>query len=108
MQLTAEGWGESTIVFRDLIAITILKIAVEVGFVDGIIAATTPRGLAISTMLALSETTPTVLSVLKWFQTSSAAKRFFSNLSSAFPKPVSSWASLPRRAAWAKAVSAIA
>ena len=32
----------------------ILKIAVEVGLVDGIIAATTPRGLAISTMLSVS------------------------------------------------------
>ena len=41
----AEGCGESTIVFRDLIAMMILNIAVEVGFVDGIIAATTPRGL---------------------------------------------------------------
>ena len=46
---------------RDLIAMMILKIAVEVGFVDGMIAATTPRGLAISTMLPVSLTTPTVL-----------------------------------------------
>jgi hypothetical protein len=39
----------------------ILKIAVDVGLVDGMIAATTPRGEAISTMLPESETTPTVL-----------------------------------------------
>jgi len=43
----------------------ILKIAVEVGFVDGMIAATTPRGEAISTTLPLSETTPTVFKPLK-------------------------------------------
>src|SRR4029077_10481421 len=33
IQRAAEGWGESTIAFRDLIAIRILKIAVEVGLV---------------------------------------------------------------------------
>ena len=40
----ADGCGESTIVLRDLMAMIILKIAVEVGLVEGIIAATTPRG----------------------------------------------------------------
>jgi hypothetical protein len=47
MHFAADGCGESTIVFRDFMAIIILKIAVDVGFVDGIIAATTPRGEAI-------------------------------------------------------------
>jgi hypothetical protein len=65
IHLAADGCGERTIVFRDLIAMMILKIAVEVGLVDGMIAATTPRGLAISTTLPLSETTPTVFSVRK-------------------------------------------
>src|SRR5688572_964050 len=60
IQRAAEGCGERTIVFRDLIAMMILNIAVEVGLVEGMIAATTPRGLAISTTLPVSETTPTV------------------------------------------------
>ena len=59
------GCGESTIEFRDLMEIIILKIAVEVGFVEGIIAATTPLGLAISTMCPSSFTTPTVRRSLK-------------------------------------------
>src|SRR3954462_13078499 len=45
----ADGWGDNTTALRDLIAIRHLNIAVEVGLVEGIIAATTPRGLAIST-----------------------------------------------------------
>src|SRR6266700_3549777 len=81
IQRAADGCGESTIAFRDLIAIRILKIAVEVGLVEGTMPATTPRGLAISTTSLVSETTPTVRRFLKSFQTSSAAKRFFSCLS---------------------------
>jgi len=38
IQRDAEGCGESTIALRDLTAIRILKIAVDVGLVDGIIA----------------------------------------------------------------------
>src|SRR2546426_11318419 len=60
IQRAAEGCGDNTIAFRDLIAISTLKMAVEVGFVEGMIAGTTPRGLAISTMSFDSETTPTV------------------------------------------------
>ena len=45
---------------RDLIEIRILKIAVEVGLVEGMMAATTPRGEAISTTFPVSRTTPTV------------------------------------------------
>src|SRR5882724_12992960 len=48
IQRAADGWGDNTTAFRDLIAIKILKIAVEVGLVEGMIPATTPRGLAIS------------------------------------------------------------
>src|SRR5712671_7972179 len=65
MQRDAEGCGESTIALRDLTAIRILKIAVDVGLVDGIMPATTPRGLAISTTSLVSETTPTVRRFLK-------------------------------------------
>ena len=61
----ADGCGESTIVLRDLMAMMILKIAVEVGLVEGMIAATTPRGDAISTMLSVSLTTPTVFKLRK-------------------------------------------
>ncbi|MCV4753133.1 hypothetical protein OFC37_27065, partial [Escherichia coli] len=50
IHFTAAGCGERTIALRDLMAIMILKMAVEVGFVDGMIAATTPRGAAISTI----------------------------------------------------------
>src|ERR1044072_6493411 len=52
----ADGCGESTTVLRDLIEIRILKIAVEVGLVEGMIPATTPRGLAISTTSFVYET----------------------------------------------------
>src|SRR3990172_202591 len=60
IQRAAEGCGESTIALRDLIAIRTLNIAVEVGLVEGITPATTPRGLAISTTSLDSDTTPTV------------------------------------------------
>src|SRR5580765_5157806 len=61
IHFAADGCGERTIVLRDFIAMIILYIAVDVGLVEGMIAATTPRGLAISTMLSVSLTTPTVL-----------------------------------------------
>jgi hypothetical protein len=60
IQRTADGCGESIIAFLDLMAMRHLKIAVEVGLVDGMIPAITPRGLAISIMSLVSETTPTV------------------------------------------------
>ena len=65
IQRAADGCGDSTIALRDLIAIRILKIAVEVGLVEGMMPATTPRGLAISTTSLVSETTPTVRRFLK-------------------------------------------
>src|SRR6266508_564241 len=65
IQRAAEGCGDMTIALRDLIAIKILKMAVEVGLVDGMMPATTPRGLAISTISLVSETTPTVRRFLK-------------------------------------------
>jgi len=65
IERAADGCGDKTIVFLDLMAMIILKIAVEVGLVEGIIAATTPRGEAISTIDSVSLTTPTVFRVLK-------------------------------------------
>ena len=63
MQLTALGWGLATMAFLVFKAIRALKNAVEVGFVDGIKAATTPIGSAIFTIFPPSFTpiTPTVL-----------------------------------------------
>ena len=49
MQLRAEGCGLITTALRALTETRALKIAVEVGFVEGITAATTPIGSAIST-----------------------------------------------------------
>jgi hypothetical protein len=60
MHFAAEGCGERTTAFRDLIEMRTLKIAVEVGLVEGMMAATTPLGLAISTTSFDSETTPFV------------------------------------------------
>ncbi len=60
IHFAADGCGDSTTALRDLIAIRILKIAVEVGLVEGMTPATTPRGLAISTTSFDSETTPLV------------------------------------------------
>src|SRR2546425_10976461 len=49
MQRTALGWGLMTIALQPLRAINALKMAVGVGFVHGLLAATTPAGTAIST-----------------------------------------------------------
>ena len=61
--------------------------AVEVGLVDGTMAATTPKGSAISRTLRSSSRrmTPTVLSgrMKRW--TSRAANRFLRTLSAATP-----------------------
>ena len=48
MHRAALGCGLSTTPFRDLIEMRHLKSAVDVGFVDGMMAATTPRGDPIS------------------------------------------------------------
>src|SRR5436305_11077910 len=65
IQRAADGCGESTMALRDLMAMRHLKMAVDVGFVEGMIPATTPRGLAISTTSFDSETMPTVRKLLK-------------------------------------------
>src|ERR671927_1487630 len=85
IHFAADGCGDRTMALRDLIAIRILKIAVEVGLVEGMMPATTPRGLAISITSFDSEMTPTVRKERKARHTSSAAKRFFSRLSAGTP-----------------------
>jgi hypothetical protein len=62
MHFRADGCGDITQAFRDLIEMSALKIAVEVGLVEGMTAATTPIGSAISTTRRArsSRMTPTV------------------------------------------------
>ena len=50
VQPLARGWGEMMMPFRVLRQISALKIAVDVGFVVGITAATSPTGSAIRVM----------------------------------------------------------
>jgi hypothetical protein len=58
----AEGCGLNTTALRALIPTRALKMAVDVGFVEGITAATTPMGSAISVtrVAGSSRSTPTV------------------------------------------------
>ncbi len=65
MHFAAEGCGDSTMALRDLTEMRILKMAVEVGLVEGMMPATTPRGLAISRTSFDSLMTPTVRRPLK-------------------------------------------
>ena len=69
-----------------------LKITVDVGFVTGVIPATTPIGSAISVMpvTGSSEITPTVLRCLILLTTYSQANKFLVALSSKTPRFVSS------------------
>ena len=62
----------------------------EVGFVEGIIAATTPRGEAISTILSLSVITPTVFRSSKVIPNVFGGKSVLFALVVGLPKPVSS------------------
>ena len=66
VDLFALGWGEKTIAFLVFKAIKHLNIAVEVGFVVGIIPAKTPRGSAILVIPKASSfsITPQVLASL--------------------------------------------
>src|SRR5688500_20379076 len=81
MQRAADGCGDMTIAFRDLIEIRILKIAVVVGLEEGMMPATTTRGKAITTTSFVSVMTPIVHSFLQQIQTASVAERFYSCLS---------------------------
>ena len=52
VHFAAEGCGEKTIAFLDLIAMIALKIVVDVGLVDGTIPISRPTGSATSIVLA--------------------------------------------------------
>lgn len=94
MHSLAFGCGENMMAFPAFRAISVLKITVDVGLVEGISPAITPTGTATSISLLLSSSlriptvrSPRIASVTVW-----AAKRFLSVLSRHFPNPVSSWA----------------
>ena len=53
MHFAARGCGDITMPLRDFMEINILNIAVDVGFVVGMIAATTPMGSATSRIFLL-------------------------------------------------------
>ncbi|CGF62861.1 Uncharacterised protein [Streptococcus pneumoniae] len=69
-----------------------MKIAVDVGFVVGVIPQTTPTGSAIrvNPVTSSSSITPTVLVWRMLFTTCSQANKFLVALSSNTPRPVSS------------------
>ena len=109
IHLFAEGWGLKTIELRLLSAINALFIVVEVGLVEGITAAITPTGAAISRIpfSKSSRMIPTVLRSLIASKTNSEANLFLRILSSRFPNPVSSTAALASFSAASKLAAAI-
>ena len=82
MQRRARGCGLITIAFRPLTAISALNIAVDVGFVVGMMPAITPDAVATSMMPAFSsrEMIPTVFSFWIEAHVPSEPTRFFSTL----------------------------
>ncbi len=96
----APGWNAKMIGLRVFSAIRLLKMAVEVGFVTGVMPQTTPTGSAISTMPEISSSliTPTVLRYCREWVICSETKMFLTALSSNTPRPVSAtaaWANSP-------------
>ena len=96
----APGWNAKMIGLRVFSAIRLLKMAVEVGFVTGVMPQITPTGSAISMMPEISSLliTPTVLRYCMEWVTCSQTKMFLTALSSNTPRPVSAtaaWASSP-------------
>ena len=73
-----------------------MNIAVDVGFVVGTMADITPIGSAtlVIPLVLSSSKTPQVFIFLYWLYIYSAAKLFFTTLSSTIPIPVSSTANL--------------
>ncbi len=107
----AEGWGLRTTAQRAFTPMSALKIAVEVGLVEGTIAATTPIGSPISVMPeeGSSRMIPTVFMGAMWVATRSAAKRLLVVLSGTLQKPVSRfaiWASRPASGIAARDIAA--
>src|SRR6516162_481682 len=105
VHLYARGWGLITIELPALSETNVLDIAVEVGFVVGRIAATTPTGTPISTIFSSgnSRRMPTVFIPRILRGSTSQASRFFRCLSRALPYPVSSTANAARRSEFARA-----
>ena len=87
----ALGWNAKMIGLRVLMAMSALKIAVDVGLVTGVMPATTPTGSAISVMprIGSSWMTPTIFMGAIECVTCSHAKMFLTALSSKTPRPVS-------------------
>ena len=77
--------------FPALMEMMLLYMTVEVGFVDGISAATTPIGTPISVTFvsSFSLKTPTVFMFFTDSQVIALPSLFFNTLSSHFPNPVS-------------------
>ena len=84
-----------------------MKIAVEVGFVVGVIPQITPTGSAIKVnpVTSSSEITPTVLVWRMLCTTCSQANKFFVALSSKTPRPVSSIACCANTPCWSNAAT---
>ena len=110
MHFFALGWGLITMELPALTDIIVLYITVEVGFVEGISAATIPTGTPISisplsrssriiTTAVMSRTLSQVMALPSWF---------FNTLSCHTPKPVSSTAILASRSDWAAQAPAMA
>ena len=78
----APGWNAKMMGLRVFSAIRLLKIAVDVGFVTGVMPQTTPTGSAISTMPEISSLliTPTVLRYCREWVICSETKMFFDGL----------------------------
>lgn len=87
VQVRAEGCGATMHALRALTLMRILKIAVDVGFVEGVSATTTPTGQPISTTLrsVSLRSTPHVLTSLIESQTARAANSFLIRLCSGRP-----------------------
>ena len=79
------------IALRPLSALTMLLAGVAAGLVDGVIAATTPTGraISISPRRRSSEMMPTDFAPRRSRNSPSVLRRFFAILSSTLPRPVS-------------------
>ena len=99
IQFLAFGCGLMTMALPALIEIIDLYIVVDVGFVDGINAATTPIGTptSISPFCLSSLMIPTVFMSLTLSHVIAEPSRFFNTLSCHIPNPVSSTAIFARR-----------
>ena len=88
-------------------AMRLLKIAVDVGLVTGVIPQITPTGSAISVMPEISSLliTPTVLRYCREWVTCSDTKIFLTALSSKTPRPVSATAACASWPCWSSAAT---